>query len=108
MHNKELETAVIHNIDLCLAKEIISGSWEVINTNDFSSEVVFRIKIVDEWDTIHYFTYEYPEMMEDDLKVLMILKMDTSQSVVNEASRLIGLIWDDAILDGDIQEPYWY
>ena len=102
MFNKELETAVInHNIDLCLAKEIIGGNWE-INTNDY------RIQIVDRWDTIHYFTYEYPQMMEDDLKVLMIVKMDVSQPVVNEASRLIGLIWDGAVLDGNIQEPYWY
>jgi hypothetical protein len=102
MYNKDLETAVINrNIDLFFAKEIIGGNWE-ITTNDF------RIKIVDGWDTIHFFTYQHPEMLADDLNVLLILKMNVSQSVVNEASRLMGRIWEDSILDGNVQEPYWY
>lgn len=102
MYNKELEIAVINrDIDPFRAKEISGGNWE-INGEDY------RIKIVDQWDNTEYFTYYHPEMMADDLNVLLILKMNISQAVVNEASRLMGRIWEDSVSDGNVQEPYWY
>ena len=103
MYNKELEISVINrDLDPFFAKEISGGNWE-INGDD-----CYRIKIVDQWDNTVYFDYFHPEMMADDLNVLLILKMNISQAVVNEASRLMGRIWEYAISDGNVQEPYWY